>query len=313
MAQVEYMSLNGKVVPTDEARIHILSPAVKYGANVFEGIRGYWNAADNEMYVFRLTEHLERLRFSMKVMRFADTYSVDYLQQCIVELIKANELREDTYIRLFAYVDEPDGEMTAAAPSSMAIAATPKGRREKAESGLNCAVSSWTRISDNAMPPRIKCVANYNNGRLAWMQAKADGYDNVILLTQRGTVAEGPGACLFMVRDGIPTTSTVASDILESITRGTVMQIFREYLGVDAVERDIGRTELYAAEEAFYCGTGHEILPIVTIDRHAVGDGTVGALTQTVNEKYQALVRGELSDHSEWRTPVYATASGVRA
>lgn len=305
MPDVKYMSLNGKVVPTADARLHILSPAIKYGSNVFEGIRGYWNPDQKEMFIFRLVEHLQRLQFSMKVMRFADTYAVDYVQQCILELIRANELREDTYIRLFAYVDEPDGEMTAAGPIGMAIAATPKGRRAKANAGVNVAVSSWVRISDNSMPPRIKCVANYNNGRLAWMQAKADGYDNVILLTQRGTVAEGPGACLYIVRDGVPTTSTVTSDILESVTRRTVMQIFREYFGLQTVERDVGRTELYAAEEAFYCGTGHEILPIVSIDRHPVGDAKVGGLTQGLWDKYQALVRGQVADHAEWRTPVY--------
>ncbi len=305
MPDVKYMSLNGKVVPTADARLHILSPAIKYGSNVFEGIRGYWNPDQKEIFIFRLVEHLQRIQFSMKVMRFADTYAVDYVQQCILELIRANELREDTYIRLFAYVDEPDGEMTAAGPIGMAIAATPKGRRAKASAGVNVAVSSWVRISDNSMPPRIKCVANYNNGRLAWMQAKADGYDNVILLTQRGTVAEGPGACLYIVRDGVPTTSTVTSDILESVTRRTVMQIFREYFGLQTVERDVGRTELYAAEEAFYCGTGHEILPIVSIDRHPVGDAKVGALTQGLWDKYQALVRGQVADHAEWRTPVY--------
>lgn len=305
MAAVKYMSLNGKVVPTEDARIHILSPAVKYGTNVFEGIRGYWNAGQKELHIFKLTEHLQRLQFSMKVMRFGDTFAVDYLRDCILELIKANELREDTYIRLFAYVDDFDGEMTAAGTVGMAIAATPKGRREKADAGVNVAVSSWQRISDNSMPPRIKCVANYNNGRLAWMQAKADGYDNVILLTQRGTVAEGPGACLYIVRDGVPITSTVASDILESITRRTVMQIFAEYANKYTVERDIGRTELYAAEEAFYCGTGHEILPIVSIDRHPLGAAKVGPLTQALWEKYQALVRGETPDHPEWRTPVY--------
>ncbi len=305
MPDVKYMSLNGKVVPTEDARLHILSPAIKYGANVFEGIRGYWNADKNEMYVFRLIEHLQRLRFSMKVMRFAESYSIDYVKQCILELIQANKLREDTYVRLFAYVDQPDGDMTAAGPVGMAIAATPKGRRAKDNNGVNVAVSSWVRINDNAMPPRIKCVANYNNGRLAWMQAKADGYDNVILLTQRGMVAEGPGACLYIVRDGVPTTSTVASDILESVTRRTVMQIFKQYMGLQTIERDIGRTELYAAEEAFYCGTGHEILPIVSIDRHPVDEGKVGALTQALWDKYQGLVRGQIDDHVEWRTPVY--------
>jgi branched-chain amino acid aminotransferase len=305
MPDVKYLSLNGKVVPAADARIHILSPAVKYGTNVFEGIRGYWNSAEKQLYIFRLTDHLLRLQFSMKVMRFGKSYTVEHLRDCITELIKANDLREDTYIRLFAYVDDLDGEMTASGTIGMAIAATPKGRRAKAHDGVNVAVSSWQRISDNSMPPRIKCVANYNNGRLAWMQAKQDGYDNVILLTQRGTVAEGPGACLFIVRDGVPTTATVASDILESVTRATVMQIFEEHAGLDTVQRDIGRTELYAAQEAFYCGTAHEILPIVSIDRHPLGDGKVGALTEMLRRKYEQLVRGEIADHAEWRTPVY--------
>lgn len=305
MAKVNFMGLNGEVVPTEEARIHILSPAVKYAANVFEGIRGYWNADREELFLFRLTEHLERLQLSMKIMRFGEARSVDELKTNILDVIKANNLREDTYVRLFAYVDAFDGEMTAREPISVAIAAHPRGRQAEPGTGLNCAVSSWVRINDNAMPPRIKCVANYNNGRLAWLQAKADGYDNVILLTQRGKVSEGPGAAFFMVRDGTPVTPSVTSDILESITRRTIIEMFREYFDRQTVEREIDRTELYAAEESFYCGTGHEVLPIVSIDRQPVGTGAIGELTQAVQQKYVSLVRGEIADHPEWRTPVY--------
>lgn len=305
MSDVKYMSLDGKVVPAADARIHILSPAVKYATNVFEGIRGYWNQARNEMFLFRATEHLERMRFSMKVMRFAERFTVERMRDAILELIRANGAREDTYVRLYAFVDEPDGEMTATGPVRMAIAATPRGGRGRGNKGAHCAVSSWARIADHSLPPRIKCVANYNNSRLAWLQAKADGYDNVILLTAAGKVSEGPGACVILVRDGVPITPSLTSDILESVTRRTLIEIFPESFDRAVVERDIGRSELYAAEEAFFCGTGHEILPILSIDRHPVGNGELGRLTMAVQKHYFSLVRGESDDHAEWRTPVY--------
>jgi branched-chain amino acid aminotransferase len=306
VSDVKYMSLDGKLVAAQDARIHILSPAVKYATNVFEGIRGYWNPAKNQMFLFRLTEHLERMRFSMKVMRYGERFTVARMRDAILELIRANDTREDTYVRLYAFVDAPDGEMTATEPVRMAIAATPRGGRGRDAKGAHCAVSSWARIADHSLPPRIKCVANYNNGRLAWLQAKADGYDNTILLTQAGKVSEGPGACVFLVRDGTPVTPSVTSDILESVTRRTLIEIFPEAFDRVVVEREVGRTELYAAEEAFFCGTGHEILPILSVDRHPVGDGEPGPVTAAVKQRYFAMVRGEIDDRPEWRTPVFA-------
>ena len=151
--------------------------------------------------------------------------------------------------------------------------------------GVHCGVSSWRRINDNAMPARVKATANYNNGRLAGLQGKADGYDNVIILTHQGRVAESPGSCVFMVRNGVPTTPGVNNDILESITRDTVMRIFSEYFGRETAERDIDRTELYAAEETFFCGSGYEIQPILSIDRLPVGTGAVGVLTRQLQQK----------------------------
>ncbi len=306
---VRYMSMNGRIVEAGDARVHILSPAMKYAANVFEGIRGYWNEADGELHLFRLDDHLRRLRFSMKVLRFGETFDLDHLRRCVVELIRANELRQDTYVRMFAYVDAFDGEMTATEPVGLAIAATPRGRRAKGEAGLDCAVASWLRIADPALPARIKCVANYVNSRLAWTEARANGYDNVLLLNQRGKVSEGPGACVFLVRDGVPITPGVTSDILESVTRATVIRMLDEGDGLRTVERDVDRTELYAADEVFFAGTGHEILPIVTIDRLPVGSGEVGPIARSLRERYAALVRGETADHPEWRTPVYAAGA----
>lgn len=302
---IKYISLNGKIVPLEDARVHILSPAVKYASSVFETIRGYWNSSQEQMFLFRLGDHLKRLRLSMKIMRFRHSYDDDFIAGCVLDLIRENGLRQDVHVRIIAYVDQYDGPLTATEPIAMAISVAPREEPATTGRGLDCAVSSWARIADNSMPPRIKCVANYHNSRLAWLQAKADGYDNAILLTQDGKVAEGPTACFFMVRNGVPVTPNVTSNILEGITRSTVIHMFNQDLGLECVERAIDRTELYDAEEAFFCSTGFEITPIATIDRIPVGDGGVGRLTEAAAAWYGAVVRGEIADHRDWRTPVY--------
>ncbi|HXA70638.1 MAG TPA: branched-chain amino acid transaminase [Stellaceae bacterium] len=304
MQNPKYLSMNGEIVPFADAKIHTLTPGVKYGTGVFEGIRGYWNERRKDMYLFRLEEHLNRLHFSMKVMRFEHQLENRQMTRALIDLIKANELREDVHIRLLVWLDG-EGDMNATGPIGWSIAALPRPPSKAVSEGVHCAVSSWRRISDNAMPARVKATANYNNGRLATLQGRIDGYDNVIILTHQGRVSESPGSCFFMVRNGVPTTPGVNSDILESVTRATVMQIFSEYLGRETVERDIDRTELYAAEETFFCGSGYEIQPILSIDRQPVGTGTAGELTRALQQKYFALVRGETGDHPEWRTPVY--------
>jgi branched-chain amino acid aminotransferase len=304
MQNPKYLSMNGKIVPFAEATIHSLTPAVKYGTAVFEGIRGYWNDKRKDMYIFRLEEHLNRLHYSMKVMRFDHHLENRQMREALIDLIKANEIREDIHIRLLVWVDG-EGDMNATAPIGWSIAALPRPPSKEVRDGVNVAVSSWRRIDDNSMPARVKAVANYNNGRLATLQARADGYDNAIILTQQGYVSESPGSCFFMVRDGVPVTPGVNNDILESVTRATVMRLFKEYLGRETAERNIGRTELYAAEETFFCGSGYEIQPILTIDRQKVGTGKPGELTRALQQKYFAIVRGETADHPEWRVPVY--------
>jgi len=304
MANPKYLSMNGEVVPFAEARVHVLTPAVKYGAGVFEGIRGYWNAERKDMYLFRLREHLDRLQFSMKVMRFDHHLENAAMERALIDLIKANELREDIHIRLMAWVDG-EGTMGATGPVGWMIAALSMPPSKQVAEGVHCGVSSWRRIGDNAMPARVKATANYNNGRLATLQAKADGYDNAIILTDQGHVAESPGSCFFMIRNGVPVTPDVNSDILESITRDTVIRLFGDYLGRKTEERPIGRTELYAADETFFCGSAYEVQPILSIDRQKVGTGAVGDITRALQQKYFALVRGEMADHAEWRTPVY--------
>jgi branched-chain amino acid aminotransferase len=303
VAHSRYLYLNGKLLPYDEARIHVQSGAVKYGASVFEGLRAYWNPAQGELYVFRLQEHIDRLFGSLRLMRMEHSYSREELASSILEVLRKNEVREDVHIRQTAYV-EADGALDATGPVGLAVDA--RAHRVTEKPGIAVGVSSWTRISDGAMPPRIKCSANYQNGRLAMLEAKANGYEGALLLNSRGKLAEAPGACCFVVRGGVPITPPVTADILESVTRATLLELIRKELGLTPVERDIDRTEVYVSEEAFLCGSGWEITPIVSIDRLPLGDGAQpGPVTRRIKECYFAVVRGEKPVYRSWLTPVW--------
>jgi branched-chain amino acid aminotransferase len=295
--------LNGKLVPYADARIHVQSAAVKYGASVFEGLRAYWNPAQEELYVFRLPEHIDRLYGSLKLMRMEHQFTRDELTRSILDVLRTNRVREDVHIRQTAYV-EADGGLDATGPVGLAVDARPHRVTERP--GITAGVSSWVRIADAAMPPRIKCSANYQNGRLAALEARANGYEGALLLNSRGKLAEAPGACCFMVRGGIPATPPVTADILESVTRATLLELFRTELGQPAVERDIDRTELYLADELFLCGSGWEITPILSVDRLPLGAGTEpGPVTAAIQACYFAVVRGEKPAYRQWLTPVY--------
>lgn len=302
-AQVPLLSLNGKVVPYADANVHMLTPALKYGAAVFEGIRGYWNEGHQQMYLFRLDDHLERLRYAMRVMRFDEVYSLDYMRKALIDLLVASNFRETVHIRMIAFLDG-DGELTATGPVGLAIAALPRADKGKPQ-GLRVNVSSWRRISDTSMPARLKSISNYLNSRLAGIDAKAGGYDYALLLNAAGKVAEGQTSSFFMARRGKVLTPTVSDDILEGITRDTLLSILRNDLGEDAIERSIDRSELYDADEAFFCGSGPEIKPVLSIDGVQLGTGDAGPITNRIIDRYRALVTGASDDHPEWRTPVY--------
>lgn len=308
----KFMFLNGKIVPYEDCRIHAFSALAKYGTGVFEGLRGYWNPDRNDLYVFRLREHLLRLQFGMKVMRFDGIPSLQYLEDGVLDMLRANDLRQTAHIRLIAFVEE-DGEMYATGPVGVVCGAIPRPQSPKVTDGVNLAVSSWSRLSDNVMPPRVKAVGNYVNNRAAELGARVDGYDGALLLTREGKVAEGSGACLFLMRDGRVVTPDVTSDILESITRDTMIQLFREKAGITVQERKVDRTELYAADELFWCGSGYEVQPIISVDRLPVGSGKPGQITRTMQKHYFDLVHGRSDEHPEWRTPLYGNDRGAAA
>ena len=300
--------MNGTLVPEPEAKLPVNSAAVFYATNVFEGLRAYWNEADEELYCFRLADHFARLRESMKMMRFTVPYSDGQLYEAVRQVLAGNELREDIHMHLVAYV--AGAGLDATEPTGLYI--NPRRRGRVNADGLRCCISSWVRTSDNAIPIRLKSGSNYQNGRLATLQAKADGYDGPIFLNGHGHVAEGSGATFFMVRRGQVVTPPLTADILESITRTTLIQeLVPRVLGQDVVEREIDRTEVYVADEAFFCGSGYEITPIISIDRFPLGDGRVGPMTRRLSSAYLDLVRGVDRSHPEWRTAVYAKSGAL--
>lgn len=295
----------GKIIPISEANINILSPTSQFGANVFEGLRAYWNKEKQQLYVFKLQEHTKRLQKSIKMMRFDSNYSDDFLSQSVIDIIKENNFKEDIVCRQTVFLDG-FGSWTSTGPIDMFIAPMPKGRAyPNDKDGLDVCISSWERINDNSLSPKVKMGANYMNSRAGQMEAIRNGYDMTIFLNNNGKVSEGPGSCLFMVRDGKLITPPITASILESITRTTIMELAEHELGLEVIERDIDRTELYIADEIFMCGTAVEILPVFRVDKLDVGSAKKGSITEAIENIYFKTVKGEIDKFSSWLFPVY--------
>ena len=295
--------LNGNLIEKKEAVVNLDTVAFKYGTMVFEGLRGYWNEQQQQLYIFRLDDHSKRLEQSVRLMRMKTEYTAKDYSTAVVRAVRENQLQATAHIRQVVYVDGP-GEAFVEGPVSQAVIVTPKGGWfDGKELGIHTCFSSWQRISDNSLPPRIKCAANYQNARLALLQARLDGYDSTLMLNAAGKVAEEPRGCVFICRNGQVITPTITSDILESITRATLIQLFLEVHGIKVLERDVDRTEFYAADEAFICGSGLEVAPILSIDRFKIGRGQAGEMTMAIRDTYLKTVTGEISEYQNWLTP----------
>jgi len=302
--------LDGKIVAPGKAKISVFSQAVLRGGSVYEGIRAYWGEERKNLFVWMLEPHFDRLFESMKIMRIDPPYSRDEMREAVVHWIRANDFREDMHFRLNIYLGDAGrfdmkGFGSSEVEAGMFISGGPRKTPGRLENGVNLGVSSWRRISDDSIPPRVKASANYQNSRFAGVEARVNGYEDAILLNQSGKVAEATGACVLVIRGGELIAPPVTESILESITRSCVLEMYGKYVGNPVNERPLDRTELYVADEVFMCGSGEEVTPIVSVDRVAVGDGKPGPLTQRLQDVFFAAVRGKDEAYEKGLTPIY--------
>ena len=306
MVSNKYAFFKGEFVPIEEAKVSIMTHALNYGTGCFEGIRAYWNEDEGQLYIFRMPEHYRRLQNSCRILLIDLAYTVEQLCDLTVELLQREGFQEDTYIRPLAYKSQEGiGVRLKGIADDFALFAIPFGKYIEKEEGARVCVSSWRRIYDTALPARAKCTGAYINSALCKSEAELNGFDEAIVLTRGGTVSEGSAENFFMVRDGVLITPPVTADILEGITRHTLIQLAREELHIPVMERTIDRTELYVCQEAFLCGTGVQIAAIVSIDNRPVGEGRIGPITKKLRDMYFDIVRGKVPKYKHWCTPVY--------
>lgn len=295
----------GKIVNVNDAMINVLAPTSQFGLNVFEGIPCYWNDDEKQLYAFRLEAHYDRLLRSARLIQINCPYTKSDMKNALVEVVKTNEYDENLSVRQTLFVDG-FGSWGSAEPVDMFVAPIPKGRTsaEYNKKGLNCCITSWRRISDTTLSPRIKCGANYINSRMGQREALRNGYDTCIFLNDAGKVAEGPGSCFFMVKNGTVITPKLTDSVLESITRDTIIQLAK-MKGYPFVERSIDRTELYTCDEAFLCGSAMEVTPVLSVDRYEINNGEAGKITTDLHKAYLDAARGLIPELKQWVTPIY--------
>ncbi len=297
---------NNQFVPLEQARISIRTNALHYGTGVFEGIRAYWNAQQKQLFVFKMAEHYERMLRNCSVLRLRVGKDVKECCDSTLELLRKNQHREDTYIRPLAYISsEGLGPKLIGYETGFAIYTLPLGDYIDTSTGVKVGFSSWRRISDNTIPARCKVTGGYVNSALAKTEAIEQGFDEAIFLTQEGFISEGSAMNIFLIRGGKLVTPDVSADILEGITRQVLIQLCREELGLEVIERLVGRSELYLCDEAFLCGTGAQVSPIIEVDRRTLSAGKIGPLTAKIQQLYFQIVKAEHEKYLEWCTPVY--------
>lgn len=299
-----YAFFHNEFVPLSEAKIGVMTHALHYGCAIFEGIRGNWNEEQKQTYLFRLKEHYERLHNGCQVLKVDLPYSIEKLCQITVELVEKCGFQEDIYIRPLAYKSsEALGVRLHGLDNDFLVFAMPWGPYlpDKARG----AVSSWRRPDDNVIPPQVKITGIYVNNAFAKTEAMENGFDEAIMLSSDGHVSEGSGENIFLVIDGKLVTPATYSSILRGITRDTVIELAQKELGIETVERQIDRSELYIAEESFFTGTAANITPLTEVDRRQIGNGEIGKITKKLQKLYSDVIRGRNPKYLEWCTPVY--------
>lgn len=300
----QWAFFKGEFVPIEDAKISIMSQVVNYGIGAFGGIRAYWNEEKKQLYVFRLNDHIRRFLGSCKLFNATLPYSADDLKRVVVDLLRREKYREDAYIRPLVYnATEDITPRLFDAEFEFTAFSRPQGNYIKL--AVRACTSSWRRLDDNIIPSRGKVTGGYVNSAFAKSEAHWNGYDEAIVLNQDGHVAEGSAMNLFIVRDGRLRTPAVNDNILEGITRNTVIHLAQNDLGIEVAERSIDRSELYIADEVLFCGTGAQVAAVVEIDHRPIGSGKMGPITQKIQDTYFSIVRGKNPKYMDWLTPVY--------
>ena len=302
----EMAFFHGNIVPISEAKVSVMTHALHYGTAVFEGVRGNWNEAQNKLFVFRMAEHYDRLLQGCRMMMMDIPYSTEDLCNITIQLLQSCGYKQDLYIRPLAYKSQ---ELVANLrlqdlDSDFTLMAVPFGAYIDAEGAIDCTTSSWRRIDDTIIPPRVKISGHYVNSILAKTEATLAGFDEAIMLTQDGDVSEGSGENLFMVVNGSIFTPPVADNNLTGITRDSAITLAKDLLGIEVVERRIRRSELYLCDEVFLTGTAAHITPVGSLDRRPIGKGGVGPITTQLRDAYVEVIKGDNPDYIRWCTEV---------
>lgn len=307
-AQLVYV--NGEFVPRGQASVPVDSTGVRYGANVFEGICVYKDD-DGGLNLFRWAEHYQRLLASLTVTQIELEKGEEELRVAIAETLKANDITGDAHVRLSVVVTG-FGVFTTSSPTALIVVASERPDKGLNDESYTAGISSWERISDRNLPPRVKSGANYMNSRLALLEARAAGYDESILLNRNGRVAEASSACILMVKDGVVYTPPVTEGLLEGVTRSTLMEIAQTRLGLQVVERPIDRTELYIADEILTCSSFNEVRPVSAVDARVLQVAAPGPVTRNLWQAYQDVVHGRVADYKPWLMPLDTAAAANR-
>jgi len=303
-----YAFFHNEFVPLSEARIPVMTHALHYGTALFEGIRGNWNSEQQQIYIFRLKEHYERLLNGCRVLKIDLPYTLDELCRISVDLVEKCAFEEDIYLRPLAYKSsESLGVRLHDLDSDFLVFVIPWGRYLDVDKA-RCAVSSWQRSDDNVTPPQAKITGNYVNNAFAKTEAVDNSYDEAIMLAPDGHVSEGSGENIFLMIDGKLVTPATYNNILVGITRNTVIELARNELGIEIIERPIDRSELYTAQECFLTGTAAHITPVAEIDHRPIADGEIGAITKKLQKMYSDIIRGNNPKYLGWCTPAYKKA-----
>ncbi len=302
-----YAFFKGRIVPYSEARVGVLAHSLNYGTGVFGGLRGYWNDDEEQMFIFRPADHYRRFLQSAKLLCMELPYTLQDLTDVTIELLRTEGHRKDVYVRPLAFFPEDViGVKLHDMTPELSIVAVPFGLYVENDEGCHVSVSSWRRVDDNSIPARGKVTGAYVNSALVKTEAERAGFDEAIVLNADGHVSEGSAANVFIIREGKAITPPVTDNILEGVVRRTVMQLFRDELNVEVEERSIDRTELFIADEAFFCGTGVQLTAITRVNHRNVGTGQMGPITAKLRDLFFAIVRGREPKYRHWCTPVLA-------